>query len=187
MSTDLRRPRLCIFCGSSHGNHPGFTTAARAVGRALAERRTAVVYGGGRVGLMGEIADAALQADGEVVGVIPRWLVDKEVAHAGLTELHVVGSMHERRQLMYDLSDAFLTLPGGLGTFEELFEVLSWAQLGLHSKPCGVLNIDGYFDFLPALLEQAIRQGLLKERFRSYPLLVDSDVDRLLAALEMSP
>ncbi len=132
---------------------------------------------------MGEVADAALRAGGKVVGVIPEWLVEKEVAHTGLTTLHIVKSMHERRRTMHDLSDAFLCLPGGLGTFEELFEVLSWTQLGLLSRPCGVINIAGFFDFLPSLLEQAMASGFVREEFRTGPLVIGACVDTLIATV----
>src|ERR1043165_174167 len=140
--------RVCVFCGSSPGARPEYRQAAEAMGRLLASRRIGLVYGGGNVGLMGLLADAALSAGGEVIGVIPRHLDAREVAHRGLPDLRVVASMHERKALMADLSDAFIALPGGLGTLEEMFEILTWAQLGLHRKPCGLLNVLGYFDRL---------------------------------------
>lgn len=177
---------LGVFCGSSPGTVPEYVTSAAAVGRMAAAHGYALVYGGGHVGLMGALADAALGEGGEVVGVIPQWLVDREVAHRGLSRLHVVESMHDRRRVIYDLSDAFLVLPGGLGTFEELFEVLSWAQLGLLRRPCGILNVAGYFDFLPALLDRAIRQGLVGAAFRDYPVFIDSDPATVLDRLAES-
>lgn len=172
--------RLGVFCGSSPGTEPAYCAAATAVGRLVAARGDAIVYGGGHVGLMGALADAALAGGAEVTGVIPQWLVDREVAHRGVSHLHVVESMHDRRRLIYDLSDAFLVLPGGLGTFEELFEVLSWAQLGLLRRPCGVLNVEGYFDFLPKLIETGLRQALIGQAFREYALFVDADPEALL-------
>jgi hypothetical protein len=148
-------------------------------GRTLAERGIALVYGGGKVGLMGALADGALAAGGVVVGVIPRALVDREVAHEGLTELRVVDSMHERKALMADLADGFVALPGGVGTLEELFEIWSWAQLGLHSKPCGLIEVDGYFAPLIAFLEHAVQEGFLPAALRDI-LHVESDADALL-------
>src|SRR5579875_1121481 len=145
--------RLCVFCGSSPGHDPRYLATARAVGERLARAGLGIVYGGGRVGLMGALADAALAAGGEVIGVIPHALAARELAHQGLTALHVVATMHERKARMSELADAFLVLPGGLGTLEELFEVWSWAQLGVHRKPCGVLDVAGYWQPLLALVE----------------------------------
>src|SRR4051812_49148308 len=145
--------RVCVFCGSNPGARPEYAAAARAVGRALAERGRGLVYGGGNVGLMGVCADAALAAGGEVIGVIPDALQTAEVAHGGLTRLHVVRTMHERKALMADLSDAFAALPGGFGTLDELFEILTWAQLGIHAKPVAILNVAGFFDPLLAMLD----------------------------------
>ena len=156
--------RLCVFTGSNSGAHPEYREAAADLGRLLAERGIAVVYGGARVGLMGVVADAALAAGGEVVGVIPAALVAKEVAHTGLTDLRVVASMHERKATMSDLADAFVALPGGWGTLEEFFEVLTWAQLGLHRKPCGLLNTLGYFDGLLAFLSHTIAEGFVRSQ-----------------------
>jgi uncharacterized protein (TIGR00730 family) len=155
------------------------------VGRLVAERRLGLVFGGGHVGLMGVLADAALAAGGEVIGVIPQMLVDRELAHPGLTELRIVRSMHERKALMAELADAFLALPGGLGTFEELCEVLTWAQLGLHHKPCGCLNVCGYFDPLAALLDRAVAEGFLQPSHRLL-LKIEADPQTLLATLEAS-
>jgi uncharacterized protein (TIGR00730 family) len=153
--------RICVFCGSSEGNRPVYRERASEVGRALAERNIGVVYGGGNTGLMGALADAALVAGGEVIGVIPRRLAEREVAHAGLTQLHVVETMHERKALMTELSDAFLTLPGGFGTLDELFEAITWRQLGFHDKRCGILDIDGYFDGLLAFVDRAVSDGFI--------------------------
>jgi len=158
--------RICVFAGSNAGTRPGYRAAAEELGRALAGRGIGVVYGGARVGLMGALADAALAARGEVIGVIPEALVRKEVAHDGLTELRVVGSMHERKALMADLADGFIALPGGWGTLDELFEVLTWAQLGLHRKPCGLLNVVGYFDGLLAFIHHSIEEGFVRREYR---------------------
>ena len=170
---------VCIFCGSSNGSHPDYVEAARIVGRLLTERGLRMVYGGGRVGLMGEAADAALAAGGEVVGVIPEDLRRKEISHSGLTELHVVGSMHERKALMADLSDGFLALPGGYGTLEEFVEVLSWAQLSLHDKPCGLLNVNGFYDQLSAFFDSAVEEGFVHPEHRSL-VLMEKDPQKLL-------
>jgi uncharacterized protein (TIGR00730 family) len=173
---------LCIFCGSSSGADPAYTRLARQTGALLAGRDITLVYGGGRVGLMGALADAALAAGGRVIGVIPQMLLDKEVGHSGLTELHVVRTMTERKLLMGELSDAFVALPGGIGTMDELFEVWTWTQLELHHKACGVLNHNGYYDSLIAFLDQAVREGFLHPRHRA-ALLVDSHIDALVERL----
>ena len=173
---------LCIFCGSSSGSKPEYAVAAAAMGRLLAKRGVRVVFGGGNVGLMGVLADAALAAGGEVVGVIPQMLVDKELAHRHVTDLRIVGSMHERKALMAELSDAFVALPGGLGTYEELFEVLTWAQLHIHHKPCGCLNVLGYFDPLARLLDHAVAEGFLRGEQRRL-LVMAADLGDLLALL----
>ena len=175
--------RVCVFCGSSGGRDPGYAAAVAELGRVIAGRGVGIVYGGGRAGLMGALADAALAAGGEVVGVIPRALVEREVAHQGLTDLHVVGSMHERKAVMSDLSDAFVTAPGGLGTLEELFEVVTWSQLGLHDKPCGLLDVDGYFDQLAGFLDHAVAEGFLRDDSRRM-LLVGREPGELLDRLE---
>ncbi|HLI29071.1 MAG TPA: TIGR00730 family Rossman fold protein [Chloroflexota bacterium] len=174
--------RLCVFCGSSPGHDPRYLATARAVGERLARAGLGIVYGGGRVGLMGALADAALAAGGEVIGVIPHALAARELAHQGLTALHVVATMHERKARMSELADAFLVLPGGLGTLEELFEVWSWAQLGVHRKPCGVLDVAGYWQPLLALVEHLQQRGFLTPADRAL-LLVDADLDRLLVRL----
>jgi uncharacterized protein (TIGR00730 family) len=153
--------RICVFCGASPGRDPAFMAAARAVGAGLAGRDIGIVYGGGRVGLMGALADAALEAGGEVIGVIPQGLVDRELAHPGLTELRIVASLHERKAVMAELSDAFIALPGGLGTLEELAEVTSWAQLELHAKPIGLMDVGDYWDPLLAWLDGAVEAGFL--------------------------
>jgi len=171
--------RICVFCASSPGSSPAFAAAARILGTLLAERGHGLVYGGGNVGLMGLIADAALAAGGEVIGVIPRPLVDRELAHHRLTDLRVVESMHERKQLMHDLSHGFVTLPGGFGTLDELFETLTWAQLGMHEKPIGLYDVDGYWAPIVAWADNAVRMQLLRAEHRAL-LLSDSDAAALL-------
>jgi uncharacterized protein (TIGR00730 family) len=173
---------LCVFCGSSPGNRPGYTLLAARTGELIAKRGITLVYGGGRVGLMGTVADAALSAGGRVVGVIPQMLIDREVGHAGLSQLHVVRTMSERKLLMGDLSDAFLALPGGIGTLDELFEAWTWTQLGLHRKPCALLNQDGYYDALLDFLERAVEQGFLQARYRA-ALLVAAEPETALELL----
>ena len=161
----MSRPlSLCVYCGSRPGADPAFAEAAQALGTAVARRGWQLVYGGGRAGLMGIVAEAALAAGGRVVGVIPQSLMGRELGHPGLTELHVVESMHQRKQLMAERSDAFAALPGGIGTFEELFEVWTWRQLGIHDKPVGLLNVGGYYDALLAFLAQAVEQGFVAAR-----------------------
>jgi uncharacterized protein (TIGR00730 family) len=172
---------VCVFCGSSTGRQPEYAAAAGAMGQLLAERRIRLVYGGGKVGLMGALADAALAAGGQVVGVIPRMLVEKELAHGGLTELRIVSTMHERKALMAEISDAFIALPGGLGTFEELCEVLTWAQLGIHARPIGCLNVRGYFTPFRLLLDQCIAEGFLQPEQRR--LFLEADEPRTLLDL----
>jgi uncharacterized protein (TIGR00730 family) len=174
--------RICVFCGSSSGFHSVYAQAAQGVGRLLCRRGIELVYGGGNVGLMGMLADACLTEGGRVIGVIPQALVDKEVAHLGLTELRVVRSMHERKAIMADLSDAFVALPGGYGTWEELFEMLTWSQLGIQQKPCGLLNVNGYYDPLLELADKAVSEGFLREANRDL-LLSDDDSERLLDRL----
>ena len=159
--------RICVFAGSNPGTSATYRAAADELGRTLARRRIGLVYGGARVGLMGALADAALASGGEVIGVIPEALVAREIAHAGLSELRLVGSMHERKALMNELADGFIALPGGWGTLEEWFEVLTWGQLGLHRKPCGLLNAAGYFDGLLRFIDHMIQQGFVRPEFRS--------------------
>ena len=170
---------VCVFCGSSTGAQTEYADCAREVGRLLAEQDLAVVYGGAKVGLMGLVADAALAAGGRVIGVIPKALTAKEIVHGGLTELHVVGSMHERKALMAERADAFLALPGGMGTLEEIFEALTWAQLGLHASPCGFLNTGGYYDAIETFLDQAVTEGFIKKIYRELTLF-DRDPVALL-------
>lgn len=175
--------RICVFCGSSSGARPCYAAAATSLARYVVSKGIAVVYGGGNVGLMGTLADAALEAGGEVIGVIPQSLVQKEVAHQKLSELRLVGSMHERKSLMAKLSDAFIALPGGYGTVEEFCEVLTWTQLGLHRKPCGILNIEGYFDMLLQLFDHAVEERFLKQVHRRMVISdhhPESLVDRML-------
>ena len=174
---------ICVFCGSSAGSRPAYAAAARELGRTLAERGVGVVFGGGKVGLMGVLADAALAAGGEVIGVIPEALVARELGHTGLTKLHVVRSMHERKTLMADLASAFIALPGGYGPFEEFFEAVTWTQLGIHQKPCGLLNVGGYYDSLLRLIERAVADGFIRAINRAL-VLDPPDVQALLAKLE---
>lgn len=171
--------RVAVYCGSSFGVDPIHAECARALGTELAQAGVGLVYGGGNVGLMGAVADAALAAGGEVIGVIPQALVDREVAHHGVTKLHVTTSMHERKAMMADLSDAFVSLPGGIGTMEELFEVWTWAQLGYHAKPCALLNIGGYYDGLITFLDSMVTGGFLKDEHRSMLIEVDAVADLL--------
>jgi uncharacterized protein (TIGR00730 family) len=173
---------ICVYCGANAGVLPDYADAARRTADLLTQNGITIVYGGGSVGLMGILADAALACGGSVIGVIPEHLTAREIAHDRLTELHVVGSMHERKALMMQLSDAFIALPGGLGTLEELFEILTWGQLGLHAKPCGLLNVRGYYDPLVALLDRAVDQRFLRPEHRGM-LLVENDVGRLLERL----
>ena len=175
--------RLCVFCGSSMGRRPAYRTAAQEVGRRIAERGWELVYGGGNVGLMGVVADACLAAGGRVIGVIPRALAAKEVAHAGLTELRIVDSMHERKATMAALSDAFLALPGGYGTWDELCEVLTWSQLGIQQKPCALLNVEGYYDALLHMADHAAAEGFVHDANRML-LLADDDAEKLLDCIQ---
>ncbi len=177
--------RLCVFCGSSAGGPPGYRDAARRLGELLAERGVGLVFGAGHIGLMGVVADAVLAGGGTAVGVIPQALVDKELAHRGLTELHVVETMHQRKALMADLADAFAALPGGYGTADELFEILTWAQLGLHKKPIGMLNVGGFFDPLLAWVDHCVREGFLRREHREL-LRRSADPEELVALLEQA-
>lgn len=170
--------RICVFCGSNDGADPIFIKTAEEVGRFLARRGIELVYGGGRVGLMGKIADTVMHNGGSVIGIIPRALAEKEVAHGGLTKLRVVGSMHERKAIMAELSDGFIALPGGFGTFEELCEIITWAQLGFHSKPCGFLNIDGYYDPLIELFDNATREQFVRPEHRRL-VLIESEIEKM--------
>lgn len=175
--------RVCVYCGANRGRDPAYAAAAQAMGRALAKRGIGLVTGGGRVGLMGVVADAALEAGGSVTGIIPEALMKKELAHRGLTDLIVTASMHERKSRMAELSDGFVALPGGLGTYEELFEIWTWAQLGWHRKPCGVLNAAGFYDKLVAFLDGATDAEFLKTEHRAM-LVVEREPDRLIDRFE---
>ena len=177
--------RICIFCGSSTGADPVYAEAARSLGATVARLGLGVVYGGGNIGLMGVLADAVLARKGEVIGVIPQALVDKELAHHGVTELRVVHSMHERKALMAELADAFVALPGGYGTLEEFCEVLTWAQLGFHAKPCGLLNVAGFYDSFLALLDHAVRERFIRPEHRSL-VVVDPEPEVLIRRLAES-
>lgn len=175
----LELKRICVFTGSSPGARPEYLDAARVLGRLLAEQNCELVYGGANIGLMGAVADAVLQHRGHVIGVIPEALVEKEVAHRRLSDLRVVASMHERKALMAELSDAFIGLPGGLGTIEEFFEVLTWAQLGMHRKPCGLLNVCGYYEQIVQFLDHAVGERFLKPEHRAI-LMVEQEPQILL-------
>ncbi|HEX7299354.1 MAG TPA: TIGR00730 family Rossman fold protein [Solirubrobacteraceae bacterium] len=174
---------ICVFCGSNGGADPAYLAAAQAVGEGLARRGIRVIYGGGRVGMMGAVADAARAAGGEVVGIIPQQIFDLEIGHTGLDDLRVVSSMHERKALMAELSDAFVALPGGIGTLEELFEVYTWAQLGIHAKPLALLDVAGYYRPLAAFLDHAVAERFLRPDTRAM-LAVADDLDGLLETLE---
>lgn len=175
---------LCVFCGSSLGTSPAYRLAAARLGEEIARRRIRLVYGGGRVGLMGVVADAALAVGGEVLGIIPQALQDREIGHTGLTELRITGSMHERKAAMEDASDGFLALPGGFGTFDELCEIVTWAQLGIHHKPIGILDVNGFFGRLTTFLDFVTAEGFIRAEHRS--LLIEDDdpaslIDRMAA------
>jgi uncharacterized protein (TIGR00730 family) len=165
---------VCVFCGSNGGADPAYVAAAEAVGTGLAERGIRIVYGGGRVGLMGALADSARAAGGEVVGVMPQALIDREIGHTGIDDLRVVDTMHERKALMVELADAFVALPGGIGTLEELFEVYTWAQLGIHAKPLALLDVAGYYEPLAAFLDHAVEQQFLRADMRAALAIGDS-------------
>lgn len=178
----MAQRRVCVFCGSSVGTRPEYAAAAVALAQAMADAGAGLVYGGGAVGLMGIVADAVLARGGEVIGVIPEALATREIAHTGLTELHVVSSMHERKALMADLSDAFIALPGGFGTFEEFCEVITWTQLGIHPKRCGLLNVAGYYDPLLAQFDRATSDGFVKPANRRI-VIADTDPAALVGAV----
>ncbi|MFN7948205.1 MAG: TIGR00730 family Rossman fold protein [Blastocatellia bacterium] len=171
--------RICVFCGSSDGARPEYAAGARALAATLTSRKIGLVYGGSNVGLMKIIADEMMRAGSEVIGVIPESLVRWEVAHESLTQLHIVSSMHERKALMADLSDGFIAMPGGFGTFEEFCEIITWAQLGIHRKPCGLLNVAGYYDALLAMFDHATREQFVRPQYRRMVLEADAP-DRLL-------
>jgi uncharacterized protein (TIGR00730 family) len=175
--------RVCVFCGSSPGVRPEYVLAAKEIGLLLARKKIGLVYGGARVGMMGALAAAAVEAGGEVTGVMPGALVRKEVAYTGLKDLRIVDSMHERKAMMAELSDGFIALPGGLGTIEEFFEVLTWAQLGMHKKPCGLLNIYGYFDTMAAFIDHAVAQQFISPASRSL-VIMENTPEKLLQKFE---
>jgi uncharacterized protein (TIGR00730 family) len=179
--------RICVFCGSSAGSEPDYRACAEQLGAELTRRNIGLVYGGGKVGLMGAIADAVLTAGGEAIGVIPEHLMNREIGHKRLTKLHIVHSMHERKALMADLSDAFIALPGGFGTLEEFFEVLTWSQLGLHAKPCGIVNVRGYYTPLLAMLDHAVDECFLKPQNRALVLARDTPPELLEALQQWRP
>ncbi|QKI81653.1 TIGR00730 family Rossman fold protein [Kroppenstedtia eburnea] len=174
---------ICVFCGSSPGSSPVYMEGAKQLGISLAEAGITLVYGGARVGLMGAVADTVLAHGGKVIGVIPKSLVDREIAHTGLTDLHIVSSMHERKALMSELADGFIALPGGSGTLEEFFEVFTWAQLGHHQKPCGLLNLNGYYTPLLQFIDHTIGEGFMKEDYRAM-ILSESGPEPLLQRFE---
>lgn len=178
--------RVCVYCGSSPGSMPDYMQAASDLGKALVKRKMDLVYGGASVGTMGEIARTVLAAGGDVTGVMPKGLVEKEIAFKGLTDLRVVDDMHQRKSLMNQISDGFIAMPGGLGTLEEIFEALTWAQLGLHEKPCGLLNVCGYYDKLVEFLDHGVEQGFVKTEYRGM-IQVDECPERLLDKLERRP
>jgi uncharacterized protein (TIGR00730 family) len=171
--------RVCVYAGSNPGTHPAYAEGARALATTLTERGIGLVYGGSKLGLMGVLADTVLQYGGEAIGVMPKTLIDREIGHAGLTELKIVDSMHERKALMAELADAFVAVPGGIGTLEELIEVYTWSQLGIHVKPCGVLNVRGYYDHLAALLDHAVAEGFLRPQHRAVLSVADEPADLL--------
>lgn len=173
---------VCVFCGSSVGKRAEYILKARGLGKLIAERQLSLVYGGGNIGLMREVADSAIENGGEVIGVMPRHIVDKEIAHHQITKLHVVGSMHERKALMAELSDAFIALPGGFGTIDELFEIMTWNQLEIISKPTGLLNIEGYFDHLLNFIQHAVDERFVRPEHRGN-LIVETDEKNLLERL----
>ena len=182
MSESSGPRRIAGFCGSATGRDPRHVATAQELGRALVARNVGLVYGGGSIGLMGALADAVLGAGGEVIGVIPRTLWEREVGHRGLTDLRIVATMHERKAMMAELADAFVAMPGGVGTFEEFFEAVTWTQLGLHRKPCGLLNVAGFYAPLAAFIDQAVSEGFIKPIHRA-AIVVDDDPERLLDTL----
>jgi uncharacterized protein (TIGR00730 family) len=175
--------KICVFTGSRHGSRPAYAEAAKRLGQSLVERGYGLVYGGGNVGLMNVVANTVLELGGHVMGVIPDRLVGKEVAHQGLSDLRVVSSMHERKALMAELSDGFIAMPGGIGTMEEFFEVLSWAQLGIHAKPCGLLNVNGYYDPLIQFVDHAVSEDFIKPKHRAL-MIVEGEAGKLLDHFE---
>ncbi len=179
----MNMQKICVFCGSSPGLKPAYAAAAQALGRILAGKQIGLVYGGGSVGMMGQVADAVIAKGGQVVGVVPQSIAEKEVAHTGLSDLRVVHSMHERKALMADLSDGFIALPGGLGTLEEFVEILTWLQLGIHHKPCGLLNVSQYWEKFTGFLDHIVEQQFMQPEHRAM-VLMDEDPQALIAKLE---
>jgi uncharacterized protein (TIGR00730 family) len=179
MATDRQLNRICVFCGTNPGSRPEYGAAARQLGQVLAEQDIELVYGGASVGIMGELADSVQEHGGHVTGIIPQQLVQKEAAHTGIPNLIVVASMHQRKSQMADMSDGFIALPGGIGTLEGFFEILTWGQLGIHAKPTGILNVQGYFDGLTGFLDHAVREGFLTEEHRNH-IVVENEAARLL-------
>jgi uncharacterized protein (TIGR00730 family) len=179
MAQQAKFNRICVFCGTNPGERPEYGAAARALGKLLADEDIELVYGGASVGIMGELADAVHEGGGHVTGIIPQQLMKKEAAHTGIPDLIVVASMHQRKSQMADMADGFIALPGGIGTLEGFFEILTWGQLGIHNKPCGVLNVAGYFDLLTGFLDHAVREGFLTDEHRQM-ILVESDPGKLL-------
>lgn len=179
MAADRAISRICVFCGTNPGSRPAYGAAARKLGRVLAEQGIELVYGGASVGIMGELADSVQEHGGHVTGIIPQQLMEKEAAHTGIPNLIVVASMHQRKSQMADMSDGFIALPGGIGTLEGFFEILTWGQLGIHAKPAGILNVEGYFDGLTGFLDHAVQEGFLTEGHRDH-VIVETDPKRLL-------
>ena len=175
--------RICVYCGSNPGRRPEYTQAAKALATTLSAHGIGLVYGGAKIGIMGVIADTMLENKGEVIGVMPQSLVDREVAHPGLTRLEVVPSMHERKAMMAELADGFIALPGGIGTLEEIFEVMTWAQLGFHQKPCALFNVEGYYDKMTAFLDQVVEEGFVKAEHRNL-LMTQRDPEALIHAFK---
>ena len=182
METNNFIKRICVFCGSNHGARSAYTDAAQQLGKALVSQGMGLVYGGGSIGMMTVVADAVLKEKGEVIGVIPHALSSKEFAHNGLTELHLVSSMHERKAMMAELSDAFIAMPGGFGTLDEFFEIITWAQLGLHTKPIGLLNVGGYFDLLLKFVDYMLRERFISAEHRQL-IITSHNPEELLSAL----
>jgi uncharacterized protein (TIGR00730 family) len=183
MASDRQMNRICVFCGTNTGSRPDYGAAARELGRILAEQGIELVYGGASVGIMGELADSVHEHGGHVTGIIPQQLMEKEVAHTGIANLIVVASMHQRKSQMADMSDGFIALPGGIGTLEGFFEILTWSQLGIHAKPSGILNVAGYFDGLTRFLDHAVKEGFLTEEHRS-AIIMETEPGRLLERMQ---
>jgi uncharacterized protein (TIGR00730 family) len=183
MEADRQMNRICVFCGTNPGSRPEYGAAARRLGQMLAEQGIELVYGGASVGIMGQLADSVHEHGGHVTGIIPQQLMEKEAAHTGIPNLIVVASMHQRKSQMADMSDGFIALPGGIGTLEGLFEILTWAQLGIHAKPSGILNVAGYFDGLTGFLDHAVKEGFLTEAHR-HAIIVETEPERLLQRMQ---